>query len=244
MLIPRKTVAKAGQNFRELVCLKTPKYVFFLTRHKMKYLIISVIILLGCGNNSKRDEKSTTGSQRDNLVSISKPAPDSISYKLIRDNLYKGKEGEIAFKVTDKSNSDVYVPRYVTTIFVNGVRGAEQRLLKDYVDTASFHLIKGLYYRDKSRVYVHNDMADGGNLVAIPGIQPNDIKVLSCCYAKTKKSVLYQGGIIENADPQTFKIVKSEFEKGSVGLFGKDKHNTYFMGAPISTGEKKQYGVD
>lgn len=50
--------------------------------------------------------------------------------------------------------------------------------------------------------------------------------------------MLYQDDIIENADPQTFKIVKSEFEKGSVGLFGKDKHNTYFMGAPISTGEK------
>ncbi|MFT3677211.1 MAG: DKNYY domain-containing protein [Chitinophagaceae bacterium] len=208
----------------------------------MKYLLISVVIVLGCGND-KGTEKESVTTLNDTLTSVQNSVPDSMIYKLIRDNLYVGKEGGIAFRVTDKSNPEAYEPRYVTTVYVDGVTGAEKRLLKDHVDTASFHVIKGVYYADKSRVYVHNDMSDGGNLATIANVDPKGISVLSCCYAKTKKIVLYQGNIIENADPLTFKIVKSDFEKGQAGLFGKDKHNTYYMGTPITAEEIKQYGV-
>jgi hypothetical protein len=138
-----------------------------------EYAILIVLVMLAsCAERKDRDQPGTTT----NNTKHREPEKSNSKYTLIRDNLYYDDEGNLYLKsinnetVLDKH--EVWLKTvYCDTCWTSTRDGWKDITeLKDFVDTATFHLDttdlkRGAdIYKDKRRRYLHKWMADGGEI--------------------------------------------------------------------------------
>ncbi|TNE53960.1 MAG: hypothetical protein EP338_09375 [Bacteroidetes bacterium] len=134
----------------------------------LRPLIICMIgMTLSCSEKEGSDEQ--------------KKGEEEGKYSLIRDNLYRDASGNLYLKSINKEDlehgtkHDVWLTEvYCDTCWTATEQGWKDiTVLRDFVDTASFHLDRsnqsegGDFYRDKNHRYYHKWMADGGTITLI-----------------------------------------------------------------------------
>jgi DKNYY family protein len=137
---------------------------------------------------------------------------DTIVYKLLRCGLYKGSNGDIAYRSQEIYN-DTFDKR---TRYITWIYGVDQKdslngglkKMKYVVDTNSFRFLSTVYWADKRNVYYFTPTSDGGTVSLCDQIDSKSIVVLgNTRYAKDKANVYYQGAVVEGADRQSFIII-------------------------------------
>jgi hypothetical protein len=163
---------------------------------------------------------------------------DSIVVESIGSNLYIDKNANLYFKTYDHSNPDNELPVLISRIY-NSCEGDSTYDLKNNIDVTTFKEIGYNYYTDKKKVFYHNKMSDGGNLVIADDIDVKTFKLFpKSFYAMDKKRIYYKGSIVELADRKSFECISKLNGKDTLpAWFGKDKRY-YFDGG--DTCSKKQ----
>lgn len=137
------------------------------------------------------------------------------------------------------------------------------QILKD-ADPSTFKILSNWHCKDKNAVFVKNNQ---GIIEKIEGSDPDSFKVLSGdrgkdkyhyydgpnvvneantgtlkqideAYTKDNKSVFYGGDKIEGADPDSFKLIKSDHP---LHLYSKDKNNVYYLGRLIEGADSDSF---
>lgn len=96
--------------------------------------------------------------------------------------------------------------------------------LRNIVDTLSFQILGGWYFKDKNRVYLLNSMAYGGYWVVYNGADLDTFHILSdTAFACDKNYCFVVGRLIEVADPETFQVVPNNEHR----LLSRDENHLY-----------------
>ena len=134
---------------------------------KTIFPVLLIVIATACQSELKKDRKSEKIIEPKQITNA--------DYKLVAENLFKDKNGNIYFRTIDRSsiNDDREVKasylinlRY-DTIIDNKLSYVEKEL-ENVIDPITFKKVgkEGLttYYQDKNHKYFHLETADGGTL--------------------------------------------------------------------------------
>jgi len=197
-------------------------------------LILVFCTLISCNSKVKEDKK--------NKKDLSNEKIDTIKFTLLKDNLYKDNLGNFGFKTIDNSDPQKPVERFITIVWNanpdDSINDGKMDM-KNVIDTGSYKLIKGIYYKDKRHFYVFSQMADGGTFAVLQNIDPKTFVVLSPYYAKDINHVYYGSKIIKNADVKTFEPLTKISNGDTSWQYGKDKNYFFFFGEVIYQEELK-----
>lgn len=150
----------------------------------------------------------------------------SLNWKLIKNNLYRNKNGEIGFKEKRSLGEGTSpVTDYITKFGFN-----DGKPLKTEIDTATFEDLGSSYYKDKRHIYIYYAMLGGGSFSIDTKVDYKTFKVIGDSYAKDKKHIYCDRmGIMEQADYKTFRT------KIGIGAYAKDKNAYYYWDQKIDT---------
>ncbi len=138
--------------------------------------------------------------------------------KIISD-LWLSDKGDLGFKVVNTDRNKVRFLKHIGLPLDN-------MPLNTIVDTSSFEYLGGGFYMDKSNIYAHFIMADGGVLTILEA-DYDTFEVMGDEYAKDKKQIYVTGGRIVDADYDTFQTCKG------CSVYGKDKNGYIFWDEKI-----------
>lgn len=92
--------------------------------------------------------------------------------------------------------------------------------------TACFSGQTGYVYQDGSWRYVTNGGFDAGRGEKSMDAEKNDLKILADKkFARSKENIYYEGRIVEDADPDTFRVIFAEYNS----RYAIDKNNVYLF---------------
>ncbi|HKC66730.1 MAG TPA: DKNYY domain-containing protein [Bacteroidia bacterium] len=212
------------------------------------FIILWLLVLAGC-NTSKTQEARAEQTETDlqnrslkqNIYLIDAGGCiflDSLMLDSVGNNLYADKKHKIYFKPFDYSDKKEGPRPVLISRLYNACEGDSTFDLRRNIDVPSFCSMGNLYYKDKNKVFIFNQMADGGNLNILEDADVKSFKTFKHSpYATDINHVYYQGLPIEKADPKTFKVIYTFKASDTVGWFGQD-HTYYFDGSDICTEEK------
>ncbi|MEG5146996.1 DKNYY domain-containing protein [Microcoleus sp. AT8-B6] len=200
----------------------------------MKPLLFSITILLTACNGSVAVD--STFKQMD-IANV--PNGDTATFRPYKHDLFIASNGRLAYKTIDNTDPSKPEDRFVTAINTDSLNDEQKKELNEVIDTASFTHIGDLYYRDKNHVHYHVQMMDGGPFFIVWEADRNSFEVLdSSYYGKDKKKVFCRGGLMEQADAKSFKIV-SQPNKHVYSWTAKDKNHSYDGGDVVNTRANK-----
>lgn len=151
-------------------------------------------------------------------------------WKLISGDLYISKDGDIG--IIDARL--LIPPDDFITVYQFTFCDENRTPLNAVIDPKSFKFLAGsgwgAYYRDKNHIYHTFGTSGGSNFSIADDADVSTFKILNDCYAKDKNHVYeFRFGVIEGADPLTFKYLKDE-------CYAKDK-NGYYSGNQLLSDE-------
>ena len=200
----------------------------------MKPLLVSITIFLTACTGSVTVDSTATQKDTVNL-----PTTDTIAFRPYKHDLFIASNGRLAYKTIDNSDPSKPEDKFVTTINTDTLNDEQKRELIEVIDTASFIHVGDLYYKDKSHVYYHVQMMDGGPFFIVWEADPNSFQVLSdSYYGKDKNHVFYRGGLLEQADAKSFRVV-SQPDKQLYYWTAKDKNHSYDGGDVVNARANK-----
>lgn len=165
---------------------------------------------------------------------------DTIIYKLLRCGLYKGSNGDIAFRTFEcyNENCDKRIR------FVNWIRGVVEddtvngglKEMKFVIDTSTFEFLNLYFWADKNHIYGYTPMEDGGSIYLHPCTSRKTFTVFGLDgYAKDKTNVYFRSSVVRNADRRSFRIIENK-EYYDMAY---DKFYFYLGGGRIKLTEKE-----
>lgn len=190
-------------------------------------------------NNSIQQPKAENGkaeeSREDKIaktIAYNDSLNKALEWKQVEDDLYINKKGELgiwAFRLLDAPD-DGYV--YYQTSLCNESKPP----LNAIIDPATYKRLVGggfgAYYKDSKHIYHTFGTSGGTNFTVESEADYSTFKIINDCYAKDKNHVYHiRFGVIDNADPSTFKIMEYEAR-----CYAKDK-NAYYRDEEILEGE-------
>jgi hypothetical protein len=196
-------------------------------------LFLITIFLMACNgsvtvNNTSTEQEKTSVQKR-----------DTATFRPYKHNLFIASHGRLAYKTIDNSVSSKPKDKFLTSINTDARNDEQKKELNEVIDTASFTHIGDLYYKDKNHVYYHFQMMDGGPFFIVREADPNSFTVLdSSYYGKDRQNVFCRGGLMEQADAQSFGVV-SQPNKGVYAWTAKDKNHSYDGAAVVNMGVNK-----
>ncbi|QCX40437.1 hypothetical protein FF125_19035 [Aureibaculum algae] len=150
----------------------------------------------------------------------------SFQWKLIKDNLYINKKGQLGLQIdyaTEVGNTKYYISNFTDN----------DQSLNKVIDTASFIHLGSTFYKDKNNIYHYFDMAYGGRFTVYNSKDYATFHVIGDHYAKDKHHIYGErAGVLKNVDYKTF---TSEI---GAGPYAKDKFGYYFWDELIMTHEE------
>lgn len=151
-------------------------------------------------------------------------------WKLISGDLYISKDGDIG--IIDARL--LIPPDDFITVYQYTFCDQNRTPLNAVIDVKSFKFLAGsgwgAYYRDKNHIYHSFGTSGGSNFSIAEEADVATFKILNDCYAKDKNHVYeFRFGIIEGADPSTFKYLKDD-------CYAKDKNGYYSGNGLLSAG--------
>ncbi|RZL39839.1 MAG: hypothetical protein EOP00_27405 [Pedobacter sp.] len=152
---------------------------------------------------------------------------NSLKWRLIKDNLYINKNGDLGFKEYKDLGDEglTRVTDYITKFGFN-----EGKTLKSVIDTTTFKDLGSNFYKDKKHIYHYYSMLGGGQFYIDTNVDYKTFEVIGDVYAKDKNQIyLDRTGIMENIDYKTFKTAVG------IGPYAKDKNGYYRWGDKIDT---------
>lgn len=168
-------------------------------------ILLPLILLSGCRGDSEHSKQTTVAA---------KTAPEQQSWKPQANGLWKNASGQLAFRVLVGSEEGQSSERYITEL-------EEGVALRDVIDEATFHALKGSYYQDKGNVYHHFSMAHGGRFEVMRKADAASFVAINGCYARDKNGVYTDRGVmIVAADLESFATTEE-------GCFAKDRNGYY-----------------
>ncbi len=192
-----------------------------VVRNSMKPLLFSIItVLVACNDsvdvNSPSSAETTNYSQK----------KDSTRFHSYKHDLFVNLKGQLAYKTTDNSDPSNPRDKFFTTINIDSLDFDQEKELNKVIDTSTFVHVGDLYYKDKNHVYYHHQMMDGGTFFIVREADPGNFQVLdSSYYGKDNKYVFCRGGLLEEADSKTFRVISQD--PGIYFWHAKDKNRTY-----------------
>ena len=200
----------------------------------MKPLLVSITIFLTACNGSVVVDSISNQKDTANVQNT-----HTITYRPYKHDLYIATNGRLAYKTIDNSDPSNPEDKFVTAINTDTLNDEQKRELNEVIDTASFTHIGDLYYRDKSHVYYHVQMMDGGPFFIIWEADPKSFRVLnSSYYGKDERNVFCRGERIEQADGKSFRVV-SQPDSQVYSWTAKDKNRSYDGADVVSPGVNK-----
>jgi hypothetical protein len=200
----------------------------------MKPLLFSITIFLTACNGAVSED--STSIQQD---STNVQQRETAKFRPYKQDLFITSNGRLAYKVIDQSDPSNPRDEFLTSINTDALNYEQEKELNEVIDTASFKNIGDLYYKDKNHVYYHVQMMDGGPFFIVWEADPNSFKVLdSSYYGKDNQNVFCRGGLIEQADAKSFRVV-SQPDKRVYSWTAKDKNHSYDGTDVVNTGVNK-----
>ena len=179
--------------------------------------------------NSTSTQQETTNVQK----------RDTATFRPYKHDLFIASNGKLAYRTVDNSDPSKPEDKFLTSINTDNLNSDQKKELNEVIDTASFTHIGDLYYRDKNHIYYHFQMMDGGPFFIVWQADPNSFKVLdSSYYGKDKQFVFCRGGVMEQADAKSFRVV-SQPDKRVYSWTAKDKNHRFDGADVVNTGLNK-----
>jgi hypothetical protein len=205
----------------------------------MKYILfLSAILFFACGNSNDPQLIPTTHNFDLYLINTGGCVyKDSLTLDSLGSDLFADKNGNIYFKGWDVVNSGPSLPVMILRIY-NGCEGGSEFDLKNNIDTGSFHFLGTCYYADSRRIIVHHEGLNGGSLGIIEKADVKTFRVIPWSkYGSDKYHVYYDGLIVTEADPKTFRGIYKYTGHDTSCFFGQDDKN-YFDGKVTCSKDK------
>jgi len=185
--------------------------------------LLPLIIILLAVSSCKRN-----GSLESTEVDVQSTLFDESGWRRMACGLYQDSTGEIGYaphQVTANVSSDLLEDCPI--VFLTYIGSSGEKKLGSVVDTSSFEQVGGGFFKDKSNIYLHYDMCDGGyfNIFAE---DTSTFKVLGCCYAFYKSKIYHSRNGLMNADAETFRTTVD------LGPVAKDQHGYFSFEERIS----------
>jgi len=202
----------------------------------MKYifLILSVftVVMISC---KKQMPQNAVQTERNERIKKIKENVDKLNkekeWKLIKDNLYISKNGDLGFKTMEATEEGIFIDRYLTHVFVD-----DFVLMNNVIDSKTFEFLGSSFYKDKNHIYSHFVMADGGTFSVVEDADINTFQVIGDCYAKDKNYIFGEKALLmDYVDYKTFKTKKG------IGCYSSDKTGYYFWDKKLNMNELDEY---
>jgi len=178
---------------------------------KIVMLQICVTMLLACDFNPN---DSTLITINDSIVNtnINKNIQDSKDCYLIKNDIYKDKNGKVYFRLDNnvllhpKFDHREKQPFIMRSSFLSN-DGSKHINLSDIVDLETIRFISSYYLEDKNYIYVQPWLGTAGNYFAV--YKKNRTKFLdeNKRYLKTEKMIYYHGNFLPSLDYDSAQLV-------------------------------------